>query len=54
MTNPNQPFRRPSPRPVTDVRLPQLPAGERPVIPVDWFRRMPQGGTVYRKQPFRP
>jgi hypothetical protein len=27
--------------------LPKAPAEGRPVIPVDWFRRMPNGGTVF-------
>lgn len=29
---------------------PKAPAEGRPVVPVDWFRRMPNGGTVF----FRP
>lgn len=51
MTTPNQPLRLPqSPQP--GVPVPHLPTGVGPVIgqpvtPVDWFRRMPNGGTVF-------
>ena len=56
MTNRNQPFRQLTPRPATGGQIPRLPPGagwpvERPVIPVDWFRRMPQGGTVFVRNP---
>lgn len=38
------------------VRLPRLPpaAGmpeSRSVMPIEWFRRMPNGGTVYLRPP---
>jgi hypothetical protein len=38
--------------PVAGARLPRLPpvAGvpeRRSVVPIEWFRRMPNGGTVY-------
>lgn len=34
--------------PVQPVPAPQLPGPPRPVLPVDFFRRMPTGGgTVY-------
>jgi len=50
MLTPNQAPRPQRPRPVAGA--PRLPTGAGPVIgqpvtPVDWFRRMPNGGTVY-------
>jgi hypothetical protein len=60
--SPNQPDRRVAPnhslgvppqQPVVGVPTPQFPAGVghvgQPVSPVDFFRRMPGGGTVYVK-----
>ena len=42
--------------PVTGARLPRLPPGvgvpeRRSVVPIEWFRRMPNGGTVYLRPP---
>lgn len=55
MTSPNQPGRPLRPVSPSGPRLPcppgaDVPAG-RPVVPVDWFRRMPNGGTAYRRRP---
>lgn len=53
MTTPNQPLRRPQSPQNAGVQFPHLPTGVGPVVgqpvtPVDWFRRMPNGGgTVY-------
>jgi len=53
MTTPNQPLRRPSSPHGAGVPVPHLPTGVGPVIgqpvtPVDWFKRMPNGGgTVF-------
>lgn len=52
MTTPNQARRPQRSRPA--AQPPPLPAGPgvivgQPVAPVDWFRRMPNGGTVYLK-----
>lgn len=53
MTTPNQPLRRPDLSGAAGVPAPHLPTGVGPVIgqpvtPVDWFRRMPNGGgTVF-------
>jgi hypothetical protein len=51
MTTPNQPLRPMGSVPLSGPQLPQ-PSGvpvARQVVPIDWFRRMPNGGTVYRK-----
>jgi len=42
--------------PVAGARLPRLPPGvgvpeRRSVVPIEWFRRMPNGGTVYLRPP---
>lgn len=52
MTTPNQPFRRPQTPQNAGVPVSHLPNGVGPVIgqpvtSVDWFRRMPTGGTIY-------
>ncbi|GGU25719.1 hypothetical protein [Lentzea flava] len=52
MTTPNQPIRRPQSPFDAGVVVPHLPTGVGPVIgqpvtSVDWFRRMPNGGTVF-------
>jgi hypothetical protein len=52
MTTPNQPLRRPQSHQSGGVPVPHLPTGVGPVIgqpvtSVDWFRRMPNGGTVF-------
>jgi hypothetical protein len=55
MTTPNQPLRLPRSPQGVGVPAPHLPTGGGPVIgqpvtPVDWFRRMPNGGgTVFLK-----
>ena len=54
MTTPNQALRLRQPPQGVGVPVPRLPAGVGPVIgqpvtPVDWFTRMPNGGTVYLK-----
>lgn len=54
MTTPNQPQRLPQSPQGAGVPVPHLPSGVGPVIgqpvtSVDWFRRMPTGGTVYLK-----
>ena len=54
MTTPNQPQRLPQSPFGAGVPVPHLPTGAGPVIgqpvtPVDWFRRMPNGGTVFLK-----
>ncbi|HWO60716.1 MAG TPA: hypothetical protein VNO31_11865 [Umezawaea sp.] len=50
---PNRSFGVPPQQPVAGVPAPQFPAGVghvgQPVNPVDFFRRMPGGGTVYVK-----
>ncbi|GAA3673878.1 hypothetical protein C8D87_105460 [Lentzea atacamensis] len=55
MTISHQPFRQPRRSQAAGGPLPQLPTGVgstagRPVVPVDWFRRMPNGGTIYLKR----
>lgn len=50
----NQPLRRPQSTQTTGAHIPHLPTGVGPVVGqpvshVDWFRRMPTGGTVYVK-----
>jgi hypothetical protein len=54
MTNLNQPVRPLRPVPPSGPQLPCPPGADRwtgqPVVPVDWFRRMPNGGTTYRRQ----
>jgi hypothetical protein len=52
MTTPNQPLRQPQSHLNGGVPVPHLPTGVGPVIgqpvtSVDWFRRMPNGGTVF-------
>ncbi|SDG23858.1 hypothetical protein SAMN05216553_106329 [Lentzea fradiae] len=52
MTTPSQINRRPDLPAGAGVPVPHLPAGVGPVIgqpvtSVDWFRRMPNGGTVF-------
>ncbi|SDL32945.1 hypothetical protein SAMN04488074_110150 [Lentzea albidocapillata subsp. violacea] len=42
--------------PAVGARLPRLPPGagmpeRRSVVPIEWFRRMPNGGTVYLRSP---
>ena len=54
MTTPNQPLHQPQTPQSAGVFVPHLPTGVGPVIgqpvtSVDWFRRMPTGGTVYQK-----
>jgi hypothetical protein len=54
MTTPNQPQRLPEFPRGAGVPVPHLPTGlgpvtGQPVAPVDWFRRMPNGGTVFLK-----
>ncbi|MGI5502503.1 hypothetical protein [Lentzea sp. CA-135723] len=54
MTSPNQPQRLPQfPQnagvPVVHPNTVVGPAIGQPVAPVQWFRRMPTGGTVYVK-----
>ncbi|SDL32984.1 hypothetical protein SAMN04488074_110151 [Lentzea albidocapillata subsp. violacea] len=54
MTTPNQPLGRPQIPLGAGVPVPHLPTGVGPVLgqpvtPVDWFRRMPNGGTVFLK-----
>lgn len=54
MTAPNQPIRRPQSPNNAGVHLLHVPSGVGPVVgqpvtPVDWFRRMPNGGTVFLK-----
>lgn len=50
----NQPLRRPQSSQTASAPAPHLPTGAGPVVGqpvnhVDWFRRMPTGGTVYVK-----
>lgn len=54
MTSPNQPSRLPqfpqhSGMPVVRPASGVGPVTGQPVAPVQWFRRMPTGGTVYVK-----
>lgn len=51
MTSSNQPLRPWEPLPPNRPWLPKPSGvpGEQQVVPIDWFRRMPNGGTVYRK-----
>ncbi|MDX8052576.1 hypothetical protein SK571_24600 [Lentzea sp. BCCO 10_0798] len=55
MTTANRVVRQQFP-PAVGVRLPRLPLGagvpeRRSVVPIEWFRRMPNGGTVYLRPP---
>ncbi|GGN16731.1 hypothetical protein GCM10011609_67010 [Lentzea pudingi] len=58
MTTPNQPFRGPQSSQTPGLPVPHLPGGAGPVIgtpvtPVDWFRRMPNGGGTVFLRPAR-